>query len=168
MTSSPIMRSSFSEIGNDVDPGHLVQAKLGRKQPGVLIDSFATNDVDLDDLEHFVKTPGKDHPNEMTQGEQLIHILAERRAAVTSAHPDDFGPAHAKATAVHNQYRAELGQSPEVSATAAPDGRGGLTGTTSYRDGTSLGVQFNANGVLSCAGHRETAPGAPARLEMTI
>lgn len=89
-----------------------------------------TGDVDLDDLDHFPAAPSALSPNEMTVGEQIVHILAERRAAQTSAAPTDFGPAHVTATTTHNQYRAERGQPAEISAVAAPTAGGGLRGTT--------------------------------------
>jgi hypothetical protein len=82
----------------------------------------------------------------MTLGEQIVHILAERRAANTSANPADFGPAHATATAAHNTYRAERGQPAEISAVAAPTAGGGLRGTTRYTDGSSQDVEFDAVG----------------------
>ena len=75
----------------------------------MIIDSFGTND---DDIELFPVASSALHPDEMTLGEPIVHILAERRAAPTSANPIGFNPHHAigTATASHKQYRAERGQ----------------------------------------------------------
>jgi hypothetical protein len=146
MADSPTLRKLVTDIGNDPDARHAIVANLGRRQPGVLVDSFGTGDVDLDDLGHFPAAPSTLSPNEMTLGEQIVHILAERRAANTSANPADFGPAHATATAAHNTYRAERGQPAEISAIAAPTAGGGLRGTTRYTDGSSQDVEFDADG----------------------
>lgn len=144
--SSATARQLLSDIGNDTDKSHAITVNLGRKQAGVLVDAFATNDVDLDDIDHFPVTPSAAHPKEMTRGEQLVHILAERRSAKLSSTPTDFGPAHAAATVVHNQLRAELGQPAETSAGASVTSSGGIIGTTTSKDGSTQDIEFNANG----------------------
>jgi hypothetical protein len=146
MADSPTLRRLITDIGNDRDPRHAITANLGRRQPGVLIDSFGNGQVDLDDLDHFPAAPSALNPNEMTLGEQIVHILAERRAAQTSAAPTAFAPAHATATRAHNQYRAERGQPAEISAVAQRTAGGGLRGTTRYTDGTSQEIEFDADG----------------------
>ena len=111
----------------------------------MLIDRFP-REVGLDDLGHFPVTPSAAHPKEMTLPEQVVHILGERRSAQLSGNPADFGPAHAAATVLHNQVRAEFGQPAETSAVAARTPSGGMIGTTSYTDGSSQAIEFNANG----------------------
>lgn len=113
---SPTMRNLVTAIGNDADPKHRITANVGRGQRDTFVDNFETNDIDLGDIEKFAQQPSADHRNEATRGEQLAHILAERRAAVTSADPSDFDPAHREGTRVHNEYRAERGQAAEKSA----------------------------------------------------
>ncbi|HSS00287.1 MAG TPA: FG-GAP-like repeat-containing protein [Kofleriaceae bacterium] len=144
--SSATARQLLSDIGNDTDKSHAITVNLGRKQAGVLVDSFGTKDVDLDDIDHFPVTPSTAHPNEMTRGEQVVHILAERRSANLSSNPNDFTAAHTAATAVHNQLRGELGQTAETSATGSVTRSGGIIGTTTYTGGATEDIEFNANG----------------------
>jgi hypothetical protein len=149
MSDSPTLRTLVTDIGNDPDASHAITANVGRNQAGVIIDSFGTNDIDLTDIELFPVAPNALHPNEMTLGEQIVHILAERRAARTSSNPNDFDSHHATATAVHNRYRAERGQAVEVSADGAPNGSGGLHATVSYNDGTKQEFDVDARGNIS-------------------
>jgi hypothetical protein len=143
---SPTARQLISDIGNDTNASHALTVNVGRSQAGVLVDSFASNDVDLDDLGHFPLTPSAAHPKEITRGELIVHFLSERRSAILSSNPSNFGPAHAAGIVVQNQYRAELGQPAVTSAVAAPTSTGGLIGTMKYSDGSSQDTEFNANG----------------------
>lgn len=139
---SPTLRSLITAIGNDADPSHRIEANLGRSQPRTFVDSFNTGAIDLADLEQFAKTPAADHKNEATRGEQLVHILAERRAAATSADPTDFAAAHQEANRQHNQYRAERGQAAERSAKSVV--RDGKTyAVFRYVDGTQHECELN-------------------------
>lgn len=78
---SPVLRQLITDIGTDDDPPHAIAAGVGRGPASTFIDSFDTNAVDLGDIERLPIAPGKDHKNEATRGEQLVHILGERRAA---------------------------------------------------------------------------------------
>jgi len=143
---SPTARQLISDIGNDTNASHALTVNVGRSQAGVLVDSFASNDVDLDDLGHFPLAPSAAHPKEITRGELIVHFLAERRSALMSSNPANFGPAHADGIVLQNQFRAELGQPGVTSAVAAPTSSGGLIGTMKYSDGSSQDTEFNANG----------------------
>jgi RHS repeat-associated protein len=143
---SAAARQLISDIGNDTNKAHAITVNAGRSQTGVLVDSFASNDADLDDLGHFPVAPSAAHPKEVTRGELIVHFLAERRSAILSSNPSNFGPAHADGLVVQNQYRAELGQPAVTSAVAAPTSSGGLIGTMNYSDGSSQATEFNANG----------------------
>jgi len=148
MGDSPTMRNLVSGIGNDTDPNHRITAPVGTPN-NVMVDSFgarANGPIDLADLRQFPQSAASDHPNEMTRGEQIAHILAERRSAMTSADPTDFNPAHAAATAVHNEDRAERGQAAETSSPGHAGPNGGMIGTTNNSDGTRQDVHFDASG----------------------
>ena len=142
---SPTMRNLITAIGNDADPKHRIAANVGRGQAGTFVDNFESGAVDLTDIEHFPVAPSKDHKNEATRGEQLAHILGERRAAKTSADPTDFDSAHDEGTRQHNAYRAERGQARELSA--KPVRKGGKTyAVFAYADGTKEEIEL-AGGV---------------------
>jgi RHS repeat-associated protein len=145
---SATARQLISEIGNDTNASHAIQVDLGRKQAGVFVDAFPDL-VDLDDLDQFPQAPSAASPKEMTLGEQVVHILAERRSAKLSSNPNDFNTAHADATTVHNRLRAELGQPAELSGvtTVKADGTGVFTAT--YDDGSKQEVELNANGDIT-------------------
>jgi hypothetical protein len=69
LTSSPMLRDLVSSIGNN--PRALMQARLvhdeppGSMKPGVMVDDFFTDEVDIDDLQKFPqserRTPRGDH-----------------------------------------------------------------------------------------------------------
>ena len=140
---SPTMRGLVSDIGNDTDLAHRIQANVGRSQADTFVDMFSNDNIDLTDIEQFPVAPDATSRNEMTRGEQLVHILAERRSAVTSADPSDFDAAHGEATRLHNQYRAERGQAAELDCTGAPNPDGTTTVTTRYADGTQQQLELD-------------------------
>ncbi|PSM30841.1 hypothetical protein [Haliangium sp. UPWRP_2] len=144
LTDSPVLRQLVTDIGNDGDAGHRITANVGRGQPDTFVDSFDSNDVDLKDIERFPVAPSRDHKNEATQGEQLVHILAERRAALTAPGRQLFKRSHATATQMHNQYRAERGQSPETSA-RSEQRNGKNYGIFEYGDGTKEELELDRN-----------------------
>ena len=141
---SPTMRQLVTDIGNDADPTHRIAASVGRGQRDTFVDHFDTGTIDLNDIEKFAQQPSADHKNEATRGEQLAHILGERRAAMTSADPGDFLPAHREGTRVHNAYRAERGQAAEKSAkTVVRDGK--TFAVFRYADGSKHECELDAN-----------------------
>lgn len=149
---SSTFQRTVSEIGNDTDPAHRVELDLGRGQDitgapgtGVWGDAFATDQVDLDDFGFFPAAPDAARPNEITQTELMTHFLAERRAALTSATPADFGPAHTAGLAVQNQVRDEFNQSHVVSQTGAANAAGGTDGVFTFADGTSERVNTDVH-----------------------
>jgi hypothetical protein len=140
---SPTMRGLLSDIGNDTDPAHRIQANVGRSQARTFVDMFSNDNIDLNDIEQFPVAPGAASQNEMTQGEQLVHILGERRSALTSADPSDYEPAHAEATRLHNQYRAERGQAAELDCLGTLNAGGTSTVTMRYADGTQQQLELD-------------------------
>lgn len=147
MTDSPLFRELITTIGNDPNELHKITAKLGHDMTGegansenVFVDLFETNAIDLDDLAKFNTKVDPAHKNDPTQGEQLVHILAERRAASMQDDPSNFDPAHEKATREHNKYRAEHGQAAEVSAEEeVVDGK--YYAVFTYADGSKKRIQ---------------------------
>lgn len=147
MSDSPTARKLMTDIGNDTDPTHQLKADLGRHQnitgstDGVIVDTFGTNQIDLSDIEAFSKTASKSRPNEMTQSDVLLHILAERRSAALDP-TAIFDTHHENAFKVQNAYRAERGQSAILEQTFIP-------GTSNVRvpfaDGSEQVVKFDGN-----------------------
>jgi hypothetical protein len=125
----------MTSIGNDDDPAHTIQADVGRNQPGVIGDSFATNEIDLDDLEAFPTAAPEDHSNQVTRNELMVHFLTERQNALASANPNDFGPAHSHGIDMQNQYRAERNQAAVLSQTGARNPDGTITATVRMQGG---------------------------------
>ena len=141
---SPVLRQLITDIGTDDDPTHAIAADVGRGQASTFIDSFDTNAVDLGDIERMPIAPGKDHKNEATRGEQLVHILGERRAAAVAPGRQLDRRAHAEGTRLHNQYRAERGQAAETGArNELRNGREHIV--FSYADGTSEELALDSN-----------------------
>ncbi len=134
MQISPTMRQTISDIGNNTT--HPVTVNVGRSQPGVIIDSFGTNDTDLDDLDRLSATPTAGHSNESTRPEFIEHFLAEREFAANN--PGTlFGPAHAAGVAAQNNFRAERGGSAVTGQVfAGTDAAGNIIGRTNFSDGT--------------------------------
>jgi hypothetical protein len=140
-------RSHLLQVVNDT--GHPTTYNVGRNQPGVFVDSFNTNQVDLSDIEAYPDVPPPGHPNTPTRGEHVTHFVVERnddannRAARGA---DPFTPAHAAGTAAHNDVRRELGQSPEISATGTrPDAAGNSDVNFNYADGTHTTTHLDRN-----------------------
>lgn len=148
MGDSPAFRDLISDIGNDTDPAHQVQAKVGRNQPGVIFDNFGTNEIDLADLRKLPTRPGKKHPNEFSRTEDMAHFLSERQFAAKSANPADFGPAHRHGVDVQNQYRAERGQAKMLSQDGVPNPHGGISATFAMDEGITETMDISASGKI--------------------
>lgn len=149
MTDSPTFRNMISGIGNDSDPAHRIQANVGRNQPGVIGDSFATNAVDLDDLEVWPSAAPDAHPNQVTRNELMVHFLTERQNALASANPADFGPAHQHGIDMQNQYRAERNQARVLSQTGAMNPDGTITATIAMDGGINETWDINNNQAIT-------------------
>ena len=149
MTDSPVFRQMITGIGNDSDPKHKITADLGRSQPGVIGDAFATNQVDLDDLEKWPSRAGKDHPNQFTRNEAMVHFLSERQNALQSSDPSDFGPAHTYGLQQQNLYRKERSQSEVLSQSGVKNADGTVTATVAMADKSSEKWQINGNGDIT-------------------
>jgi hypothetical protein len=91
-----------------------VEIKVGRNQKGITIDSFHSDsvklglqEVDLADLGRLPVDPPAGHPDACTQGEALIHAMAEASAGANTA--DRFA-SHLAGIQAQNDYRDERGQ----------------------------------------------------------
>jgi len=137
------MDSTLSSIVSD--SAHPVNFEVGRSQPQVFVDSFASGEVDLDDLEAIPTDPSPGHPNEATRGELMTHFLAEHYDR--SANGSNFTNAHQVGLDTQNQYRAERGQSPVTSQvlTGNQDPQGNHIARLSYEDGTYEDVHIDNN-----------------------
>jgi hypothetical protein len=83
-----------------------INVKAGRNQPGVLGDSFATDEVDLDDLDKF-NSKGCSWSKDACS--VIIHFMKERLKA-----GDGFDPAHQAGIDQENRYRDGKGQSGHI------------------------------------------------------
>jgi hypothetical protein len=122
MGQSPTMRNLILEIGNDTTKPiycYLAEDRKGQH----LVDSFVMGNINMEDLKFFSERP-HDALWEMTRGEQIIHVLAERRKfteqsgkPMRSVPQNDrgsfFQACHQHACTAHNQFRRDLGQPPE-------------------------------------------------------
>jgi hypothetical protein len=137
---SPSFSKLIREIASDTDPAHCVQVNVGRSQPGVVLDEYSDNDVDLDDLEQLARAPGPGSKNTMTRYEDIAHFLAERRSALLhGALAGDraaFLAAHQVGLAQENAYRAERHQSPVVALEANPRPDGTKQAVVRFKDRT--------------------------------
>ena len=151
---SPTGRKLIAEIGNDPDPSHAITINVGLRQPHVLVDSYATNDVDLTDIEQFPVAPSAAHPQEMTRGEVTVHFLAERRAAALAATPGPsrqalFSDAHKAGIAAQAQYRVDKGQSPVKSNTGTQEADGSTTATFRFENGSQEVLNVDSDGAIT-------------------
>jgi hypothetical protein len=108
------------------DRAHPVTIEVGRDNASWL-DAFANNSVDLNDLEWLDDVPPPRVPFSFTQGEDIVHWLAERRHAALNA--AGFDAAHAfpmQPGGLQEQYRAETGQSGRTVSQVRINGAGGL------------------------------------------
>jgi hypothetical protein len=143
------------DIGNDTDPAHCVQVNVGRSQPGVVLDEYSDNDVDLDDLEQLARAPGPGNKNTMTVYEDIVHFLSERRSALLhGAEPGDrsaFLAAHQVGLAQENAYRAERHQSPVVALESKPQPDGTSKAVVRFKDRTQELWNVDETGKLTKA-----------------
>jgi hypothetical protein len=128
------------------DTAHPITMDVGRSQPNVIVDNFATNQVDLNDLDALPPSPRAAHPNETAQDEMIVHFIEERHSAAASGNPD-FGPAHQDGINAQNAMRSERGQ-PAVTdqVFAGTDPAGNTIGRTNYADGTHQDAHIDSNG----------------------
>jgi uncharacterized Zn-binding protein involved in type VI secretion len=129
------------------DTAHPITCLVGRGQPGVLGDSFATNEVDLDDFEQFPTNPSPGHPNEATRGEEMVHFLTERNHAAAAG--TGFGDAHQEGINAQNEVRAERGQSPVVSQTGTGNPDGSIDARFNYADGSHEDLHVDNTGKIT-------------------
>lgn len=127
------------------DSAHPITMVIGRSQPGVLGDSFASNEVDLDDLEQFSATPRADHPGESGRDEVITHFMVERHDA--AANGSNFNAAHQAGIDAQNEMRGERGQSPITSQVLTPnkDADGNSIARFNHADGSHQDLHIDNN-----------------------
>ena len=126
---SPTTRAILVDIDSESDPGNAIEIVLGRDLPGVLIDSFERNLIDLEDLERLPSAHDAElDRNAITREEQIVHILAERHHAakmiarlrelhvMSPSRKLIFNASHDIGLLRENEYRAERGQTPVIDA----------------------------------------------------
>ena len=124
MARSKTFRDVIIEITEDRT--HPVTINVGRNN-AYWVDEFATNNVDLDDLEWFETGPVANYTWVQTQGEIILHWLVERRFAAVNG--GGFAAAHAHPMAAggrQEKYRGDLGQAGRVVSQTRTDLGGGL------------------------------------------
>ncbi len=129
---SAVMRNLLKDIVSEQKELRYIAADLQTNRTGQhLVDSFTNDTINLGDLDFFPETPDAQTPWEMTRGEHIMHVLAERRALAKDSDLPDvafqfndklrkakgqrFALYHKAATEQHNTYRAEQGQPRQVS-----------------------------------------------------
>ncbi len=118
-------RNLFLEIMED--PAHPVIINVGRNNAS-WVDAFATNAVDLNDIEVFEESPRPGYEWVQTQGEIVIHWLSERRFAAVNGRAD-FGPAHEhplEAGGDQENFRRDIGQTGRIVSQVRVNLGGGL------------------------------------------
>ena len=108
MGNSPSFYNAVMDMVNDT--AHPIPFNIGRDNAW-WVDSFANNNVDLNDLAWYPTDPDPDYPWAQTQGELMAHVIEERRHAAVNG--TDFHPAHNAALApggLQHQYRQDRGQ----------------------------------------------------------
>lgn len=127
------------------DSAHPITMIIGRSQPGVLGDSFASNEVDLDDLEQFPATPRAGHPSESGRDEVITHFMVERHDAATNG--SNFNAAHQAGIDAQNDMRTERGQSPITSQvlTHDKDADGNSIARFNHADGSHQDLHIDDN-----------------------
>lgn len=184
---STIMRDLVIEISREADDLRSIEIQLASQHEGRhLIDSFVKNTINLGDLAFFPETPAQDTPWEQTRGEHLVHVLHERRrfygdprnetgmfqfrGASEAAKAQQFGRHHASAIEMHNRYRVEQGQRPELPHQAGDAvGTGaGKTSTTHYEGGYSQTLTLSGDERplgKAFAGPQPALPSQPVALQ---
>ncbi len=97
----------------NADAAHPLNVTVGRSQPGHYVDAFngsGNHTFDLDDLEAFPVTPPAGNPDAMTQGQNLVHGMAEARQGALRTGANTYPPSHRAAIVQENQYRRDIGQ----------------------------------------------------------
>jgi uncharacterized Zn-binding protein involved in type VI secretion len=92
------------------DTTHPTTFNVGRDN-AYWVDSFATNNVDFNDLEWYDEDPNPDYPWAETQGEVISHFIDERRYHETTG--ASFEDSHDHATdegSLQHRYREDRGQ----------------------------------------------------------
>ena len=145
MARSQTFRNLIVEITSD--SGNPVTINAGRNN-AYWVDEFATNRVDLNDIAYFDANPRPGYEWASTQGELIIHWLAERRHAARQG--AGFGPAHAAplaASGLQQQFRADIGQIGRIVSQVRSGPAGGVhAGVYTDDSGNILRIRRDGSG----------------------
>ncbi len=146
---------SFDRLMNtqNADAAHPLNLTVGRNQPGHFVDAFnagGNHTFDLSDVEAFPDRPPAGFPDAMTQGQNLMHGMAEARqgalhpsvALLPDGTPVTYRPAHRAAIVAENEYRRDIGQHSQLRMPPNDTLRGAPNTTFQYNNGyteTTLG-----------------------------
>lgn len=104
---SAAFRREYDEVFNSQTAA--ITYNAGRSQARCLVDSFDSNNVDLDDLEKVLETAPEGNPSATTRCQVIKHFLAERWYKAT--HPDaEFRECHEAGHTGENEIRGEGSQ----------------------------------------------------------
>lgn len=145
MAHSQTFRNLIVEITEDA--ANPVTINVGRNN-AYWVDEFSTNRVDLSDIAYFDPSPRPGYEWAETQGEIVIHWLAERRHS--AAQGGGFAPAHAAPLAaggVQEQYRADIGQTGRIVSQVRHGPAGGVhTGVYTDDSGNIQRIRRDGSG----------------------
>jgi hypothetical protein len=129
-------------LDNLIGAAENLRISVGRNQPGVGFDSYATRTIDLDDLERLSPTTPGAAPTATTRCEALIHILAEYKFALHKGNligDAGFDDAHAEGLAAQTRWRTANGQAGPAHGNTLV----GRTLTFYYCDGSTTEIDFD-------------------------
>lgn len=119
-TSNPFVQQVVKYVD---DPWTSIVLNIVKNSPNVLFDTYVNDQVDIADMQQLPSNPQRakqqGKPNAMTQAENWIHLLEERKTTPTSDRTDNgpgntYIPDHLRATVAHNAYRMANGQFPQI------------------------------------------------------
>ncbi len=148
MLQSPSLRQIVRDV--EADTAHPVKVSLVRGDP-TRLDSFATQKLDLKDLDVLPTSPRPDFPEGTTQGAVLTHLLSEQHLKALGYDKDT---SHVYAIRAENAYRNDLGQKTRrIDAVGKDESHvelpgGGRAIITNFDDGHSEVLKFDPNGEL--------------------
>lgn len=143
---SPEFKTEYDAIFNAATPS--ITYKVGRSQPNVIVDSFASNKVDLDDLEKFPASPPAGHPDALTRAQLIKHFMSERWHKANNP-AATFEDSHNQAITDQNKLRTEAGQHTVTSQVGSTNADGSVTGTITYSDGNTETWTISSTGTIT-------------------
>jgi hypothetical protein len=137
-TRSQTMRDLYTNVVTDTaNPTHVT---LVRNTPNVWVDAYDGNgnqrvNMDYFDNTEFPDSPSANHPDTVTQGENLVHALDEAHhgSQLQNANGNDpsgnnwYNESHAHAIDTENDYRDDRGQTSDLTSSNGGPGANDVT-----------------------------------------